>query len=68
VTAARKASKPWAKVPWDERAKLLHKLADAIEANSDIFKKWLIMESGKPAQVSQSTPFNYSSNLLQSYG
>jgi acyl-CoA reductase-like NAD-dependent aldehyde dehydrogenase len=52
VKHARKAFKPWAKRSYDDRASLILKLADAIEANSDIFKQWLIKESGKPAATS----------------
>jgi acyl-CoA reductase-like NAD-dependent aldehyde dehydrogenase len=52
VKHARKAFKPWAKRSYDDRASLVLKLADAIEANSEIFKKWLIKESGKPAATS----------------
>jgi acyl-CoA reductase-like NAD-dependent aldehyde dehydrogenase len=51
VAAARKAFKPWAKLPWDERAAYVNKFADAVEANFPEFKKWLIKESGKPAQT-----------------
>ena len=51
VTAARQAFKPWSKLPWSERAAYVNKFADAVEANSSEFKKWLISESGKPAQT-----------------
>ena len=51
VTAARKAFKPWSRLSYDDRAQYVLKLADAIEAHSGLFKKWLILESGKPAQT-----------------
>jgi len=51
VSSARKAFKPWAKLGFDDRVKYILKLADAIEARFELFKKWLIMESGKPAQT-----------------
>jgi acyl-CoA reductase-like NAD-dependent aldehyde dehydrogenase len=49
VKHARQAFKPWAKRSYDDRASYILKLADAIEAQFDDFKSWLIKESGKPA-------------------
>ena len=37
VVAARKALKPWAKMPLSQRCALLHKVADGIEARFDEF-------------------------------
>lgn len=51
IAAARKAFKPWAKLSWEKRAAYLNEFADAVEANAAEFKKWLILESGKPAQT-----------------
>lgn len=47
VAAARRAFPAWGKTSWDEREKLLNKLADAVEANVDGFKDILVKETGK---------------------
>ena len=36
-------------VPWDERAHLISRIADALEVHEPILREWLIKESGKPA-------------------
>lgn len=51
VKSARAAFQTWRDVTYDDRAKLLLALADAIEANQQAFQDILIKESGKPAQT-----------------
>ncbi|KAK5996140.1 Putative aldehyde dehydrogenase FUS7 [Cladobotryum mycophilum] len=48
VQYAREAFKTWSKTTFDERAKLVLKFADAIEANREELQKLDVMESGKP--------------------
>lgn len=52
VDAARRAFKPWSATPFDDRAKLLLKFADVIEANRDALEKLLTLEQGKPLSLS----------------
>lgn len=53
MAAAKKASKSWAQVPWDDRAKALASFADALEAEHEAFSKNLVKEQGKPVGRSQ---------------
>jgi aldehyde dehydrogenase (NAD+) len=55
VKAARKAfeSGPWPKMPACERGRLLHKLADAIEANIDELAALETLDNGKPLRDSR---------------
>jgi acyl-CoA reductase-like NAD-dependent aldehyde dehydrogenase len=48
VAAAKSAFTGWAATPLAERAKLLNKLADAIEANAPELARILTQEQGKP--------------------
>ncbi len=48
VHAARKASGGWGKTSVRERATLLHKIADAIEARFDSFVEAEVADTGKP--------------------
>ncbi len=48
VAAAKAAFPAWAAKPWEERAGLLNKLADALEARSQEFAELLTKEQGKP--------------------
>ena len=48
MAAAKKAAKPWAKVPYAERQKAVFAFADAIEKEKDGFAKLLTQEQGKP--------------------
>lgn len=52
VKAAKSAFKTWSITPFDERAKLLLKYADAIEAVRDDLEKLLTQEQGKPLSLS----------------
>jgi aldehyde dehydrogenase (NAD+) len=55
VKAARKAfeSGPWPKMAASERGRLLHKLADAIEANIDELAALETLDNGKPLRDSR---------------
>ena len=48
VVAARKAFKPWAKTPFEERVKTLRKFADAVKPYLDDFTELILKENGKP--------------------
>ena len=48
VTAAQKAAKAWAQVPWNERKKRLLDFANALEAHMESFAQMLVKENGKP--------------------
>lgn len=55
VKAARKAvdEGPWSKMASAERARLLYKLADAIEARADEFAQLETLDNGKPVKESR---------------
>lgn len=48
LEAAKRALPKWADLPPVERAKLLHKLADAVVANRDHLARIVTLEQGKP--------------------
>lgn len=48
VAAARKAFPSWAATPDSERSRLMHKIADLLEANMPELMKMVTRESGKP--------------------
>ena len=48
LEAAKRALPKWADLPPIERAKLLHKLADAVVANRDYLARIVTLEQGKP--------------------
>ncbi|KOS21728.1 putative aldehyde dehydrogenase-like protein [Escovopsis weberi] len=51
VEHARKASKSWAKVPFEERSRLLLVFADAVEASRDEIERLQTLEQGKPLSL-----------------
>lgn len=51
VTAARKAAPAWAATPAEQRARLLHRLADLIEARLEAFAELESRDSGKPLSL-----------------
>ena len=53
VQAAQKAAPGWAATPSDERARLLHRLADLIEARLDEFAALESRDSGKPVALAK---------------
>ena len=53
VQAAQKAAPGWATMPSDERARLLHRLADLIEARLDEFAALESRDSGKPVALAK---------------
>lgn len=53
VAAAKKAFPAWSQTPMKERAKLLGKLADAVNTRSAILARILTQEQGKPLAESQ---------------
>jgi len=53
VTAAGRAAAGWANTPIDERARLLHRLADLIEARLEEFAALESRDSGKPVSVAR---------------
>ena len=53
VKAAQRAAPAWAATPTEVRAKLLHKLADLIEARLDEFAELESRDSGKPVALAK---------------
>ncbi|WP_302850195.1 aldehyde dehydrogenase [Polaribacter sp. Q13] len=53
LEAADKAQKEWKKLPARERADLLYKLADEIDANTDYLAELLVSEQGKLLKVAK---------------
>ncbi|MEM9686583.1 MAG: aldehyde dehydrogenase, partial [Bacteroidota bacterium] len=53
LEAAEKAQKSWKKMPARQRAALLYKFADEINANSDNLARLLVQEQGKLLTVAQ---------------
>ncbi len=53
VLAAQKAAPAWMTTPSDERARLLHRLADLIEARLDEFAELESRDSGKPVALAK---------------
>jgi aminomuconate-semialdehyde/2-hydroxymuconate-6-semialdehyde dehydrogenase len=53
VQAAQKATPGWMATPSDERARLLHRLADLIEARLDEFAALESRDSGKPVALAR---------------
>ncbi|MBE1160015.1 aldehyde dehydrogenase [Dyella acidiphila] len=51
--AAQQAAPAWAATPADERARLLHRLADLIEARLDEFAELESRDSGKPVALAR---------------
>jgi acyl-CoA reductase-like NAD-dependent aldehyde dehydrogenase len=51
MSAAQKAFKPWAAVPYAERQKAVLAFADGLEAEKEAFSKFLTQEQGKPASI-----------------
>jgi acyl-CoA reductase-like NAD-dependent aldehyde dehydrogenase len=49
ISAAQKAFKPWAAVPYAARQKAVLAFADGLEAEKEAFSKFLTQEQGKPA-------------------
>src|SRR6185437_11349888 len=54
VESAQRAAPAWAALPAGERAKHLHRLADAIEARLDQFAREESRDSGKPVKLARS--------------
>lgn len=54
VQAARRAAPGWAATPIEQRAQLLHRLADLIEARLDEFAAMESRDNGKPVKLARS--------------
>ncbi|HLI18687.1 MAG TPA: aldehyde dehydrogenase [Rhodanobacteraceae bacterium] len=54
VSAAERAAPAWAALPHGERAKHLHRLADAVEARLDELAREESRDSGKPVKLARS--------------
>jgi aminomuconate-semialdehyde/2-hydroxymuconate-6-semialdehyde dehydrogenase len=54
VAAAQRAAPSWAATPAEQRARLLHKLADLVEARLDTFAALESRDSGKPLSLARS--------------
>ena len=54
VAAARRAATPWAATPVEERAGLLRRIADGIDAKADGLARLECEDSGKPLALAQS--------------
>lgn len=50
VAAAKAAFPAWSKTPIEERAAVVHRIADAIEARADEIARVVTLEQGKPLQ------------------
>ncbi|KAI1141356.1 aldehyde dehydrogenase [Hypoxylon sp. FL0543] len=57
VEVAKRAAKPWAKVPWADRKKAVEAFAAAIEAHSDEFARLVVKEQGKTFPKAQGEVF-----------
>ncbi|KAH8780427.1 putative aldehyde dehydrogenase [Hyaloscypha finlandica] len=53
MSAAQKAFKPWAAVPYAARQKAVLAFADGLEAEKEAFSKFLTQEQGKPIQFAR---------------
>lgn len=53
VAAARAAYPTWRQTPDAERSRLLHQIADRIEANADELARIIVQEQGKPLALAQ---------------
>ena len=53
VTAARAAYPAWRDTPDAERSRLLHQIADRLEANADELARIIVQEQGKPLALAQ---------------
>jgi len=53
VAAAKAAAPGWAATPYEERAAILVKFADAIQANAELLARELTLEQGKPVEQAQ---------------
>lgn len=55
MAAAKKASRSWGKVPFEERRRILLEFCKAIESHRDQFARLLTREQGKPVSPLRST-------------
>ncbi|KAE9378650.1 putative aldehyde dehydrogenase [Stipitochalara longipes BDJ] len=53
MSAAQKAFKPWAAVPYAERQKAVLAFSEGLEAEKEAFSKFLTQEQGKPIQFAR---------------
>lgn len=53
VAAARAAYPTWRQTPDAERSRLLHQIADRLEANADELARIIVQEQGKPLALAQ---------------
>jgi acyl-CoA reductase-like NAD-dependent aldehyde dehydrogenase len=69
VMAARAAFEngPWGKMTGEERARLLHKLADLIDAHADELAELETLDNGKPLRVSRRGDLPYVSKHFRYY-
>lgn len=49
IAAAKRAQPAWAALPIEQRQQVLRTLADAIEADADVFTRAIVQEQGKPS-------------------
>jgi acyl-CoA reductase-like NAD-dependent aldehyde dehydrogenase len=66
VKAARDAFKSWSKTTFEERAKLVLQLADAVEENREELEKLQTMEQGKPLGLAH-TEFTMAIQWLRTF-
>ncbi|KAJ5692503.1 hypothetical protein N7462_001926 [Penicillium macrosclerotiorum] len=66
VDAAKTAFKTWSKTSFEERAKLLLKYADLVEANRVELEKLLVKEQGKPLGLAK-TEFDMALTWLRTF-
>lgn len=67
VAAAQQAFPAWARTPAAERARLLLKLADLIDANAEALARAEAIDSGKPVQLARTVDIPRSSANLRFY-
>lgn len=63
ISSARIAQKKWAMIPANDRAALLHKLANKIRENSDFLSKIIILEGGKTKSLA-ATEVNFTADYI----
>ena len=68
VKAARDAlSGEWSKIPSHDRAQILHRLSDEIEANFSVLSELEVLDNGMPMELAQYSIASHGVTLLRYY-
>ena len=68
VKAAKEAlSGEWSKIPSHDRAQILHRLSDEIEANFSVLSELEVLDNGMPLQLAQYSIASHGVTLLRYY-